>query len=140
MDISFKRVLSQVKDLIITTGEVANTLVDLVTEITEFIESLSDEQAKEIKLKLKFDEITVDSFSLESAVNWFKENLPEQEGIFQAGILKIENLDKLHLHLFFIKENQPCLNGEQPHFLVKAKKIDKSFLESFGKNPLLIIK
>ena len=93
-----------------------------------------------LKISWNYSEKNTKNYSFTELLDWVKLNLPEH--IKKACIYKTIDESKKHiqLHICFLDGNdEPLLDGDFPHQIVKTISLDKKLQDGFGNKDILIL-
>jgi len=98
--------------------------------------------SRTFKIYWNYSERNLMTYSLEDAIKWIKDNLPNDGKNYSAGLYKDydEEEDVVIVHHFFVIEKKPCLDGSLPHHVVFTKEPSDSLIKQFGEKSLIIFK
>jgi len=91
-----------------------------------------------LKMAWNYEEKNTKKYSFTQAIDWIKMNMPD--GIREAAIYKDEKTNVINLHLCYILNDEPILNGNYPHLVVNTIELDNEFLDNFGDKNLIVLK
>ncbi len=114
-------------------GEGVKSLKKEFKDLTgEDIESL-------FRIFTKTSLISKESYSLEEAIRWLKENKPKNAD--KACLFREKKMFGYTLHHLYLNENNELLIGsESPYLVVETIKLDKSLIDAFGDKDLIIFR
>ena len=112
-------------------------------EIKSFKDEFKDLTGEDIeslfRIFTKTSLISKESYSLEEAIRWLKENKPENA--YKACLFREKKAFGYILHhLYLNKSNELLLGSESPYLVVETIKLDKSLIDAFGDKDLIIFK
>lgn len=123
-----------------------NRIVTDVKDFKEMFNKIFSEinafASRTFKIYWNYSEKNCDSYKLEDAIKWVKENLPEDGEGYNACLFKdMEPIDDIIIiHHFYLLNNKPCLDGTRPYFVVYTKELSDSLTNQFGEKSLIIFK
>ena len=133
--------IEKIKEFVLKEGANFKDIESLALYSAEKFFLNTDEKRKELVTLLKtawqYEEINPQNFSLNDAVAWFRLNMPAN--ISKGCILKREMKLINELHLCFMDGDEPVLNGEYPHLVVKTSVIGEGLAERFEKTDMIIV-
>jgi len=92
------------------------------------------------KIFWNYEEKNTPVYGFRNAISWLKEN--HKPGKKRKGGIYFtprDNSGIIVLHIFFLEDETPLLNGAAPHLVVKTHEIDEDLNNAFKNNTLLII-
>jgi hypothetical protein len=131
--------LDSVIKIVKESGPILKDIASLVNHAGEKLFLSTPEEREELKQMAKmawsYEEKNTLHFSINDAASWFKYNMPD--GIREGCILKHKTSPNYELHLCFLKDEIPLLDGDYPHLLVKAHNIGDDLKERFKRADLI---
>jgi hypothetical protein len=129
------------KDITKLVNHIGGEIYKSVPNIEKDLLNLTPDQIEELQLMAKiawsYEEKNTSSFALNDAVSWFKANMPKE--IKEGCILLNKRSPTFELHLCFMKENEPLLDGGFPHLVVKTIEIDSNLQDRFSRTDMILI-
>ncbi|MES2112213.1 MAG: hypothetical protein V4577_25885 [Bacteroidota bacterium] len=117
---------------------------DIYTEAFEHVflkaKGLFENDFELFKIFWNYEEKNIPVFSFKSAVSWLKDNY-RPEGNYKGGVYCIPRNQKgiIELHIFFLQDGKPVLNGSVPHLVVNTQEIADDLKKMLDNKNLLII-
>lgn len=131
--------LDNIIKIVKESGPVLKNITSLVSHISKELFLKSPEELEQLKQMAKmawsYEEKNTLDFTIDDAVNWFKANMPE--GVNEGCILKHKTSPNFELHLCFLKNDEPLLDGEYPHLVVKSLSIGEGLKERFERTDMI---
>jgi len=133
--------IDEIRILIKNSDKIYRDLASLTSYVVEKL-SLNtpekrEELAESVKIAWSYEEIHVKNFTLNEAVSWFKDNMPNN--VSNGCILKMNVKLDNELHLCFMDGDEPLLRGNYPHLSVKTKTIGEGLSERFKTTDMIIV-
>jgi len=131
--------LDKIIQMVKVSGPLLKDLSSVVSHLGKELLLSKPEELEELKQMAKmawsYEEKNTLDFSIDDAVIWFKANMPA--GVSEGCILKHKTSPNFELHLCFLKNDEPLLNGEYPHLVVKSLSIGDGLKERFERTDMI---
>lgn len=116
-----------------------DVLEEMISSTKQFCENFNLDL---LKCAWNYEEKSTKFYTFEDAIKWVKNNYPKiKTDIMGACIYKEIKKDIIMLHICYMNNNEePLLDGNYSHILVKCLEMDKELIIQFGDKDLLLIR